>query len=63
MIMKSKRVHGAVSAKYPSRFEGEISDAKWREPSNQAYLFLVLLVIFVCAVTDGVAAVIYHVPH
>jgi hypothetical protein len=61
MIMKPKLAHGAMSAKYQSRFEGERSDANRREPSYQALLFLVLLVTLVCAVTDGVAAVIYHV--
>ena len=62
MIMKSKLAHGAMSAKYQSRFKGERSDAKRREPmTNQAYLFLVLWVILVCAVTDGLAAVIFHV--
>ena len=63
MIMKSKLAPGAMSAKYQSRFKGEISDTKRREPSNQAYLFLVLFVVLVCALTDGVAAVIYHVPY
>jgi hypothetical protein len=61
MIMKSKLAHGAVSATYQSRFQAERSDATRAEPSYQALLFLVLLVTFVCAVTDGVAAVIYHV--
>ncbi len=61
MIMKSKLAHGAMSAKYQSRFKEERSDAKRREPTNQAYLFLVLWVILVCAVTDGLAAVIFHV--
>ena len=63
MIMQSKLAHGAMSAKYQSRFKGERSDAKRREPSYQALLFLVLFVMLVCAATDGVAAVIYHVPH
>ena len=62
MIMKSKLAHGAMTAKYQSRFKGERSDAKRREPmTSQAYLFLVLWVILVCAVTDGLAAVIFHV--
>ena len=64
MIMQSKLAHGAMSAKYQSRFKGERSDAKRIEPiSYQALLFLVLSVMLVCAATDGVAAVIYHVPH
>jgi hypothetical protein len=61
MIMKSKLAHGAMSAKYQSRFKGERSDAKRREPSYQFLLFLVLWVILVCAITDGAAAIIYHV--
>jgi hypothetical protein len=62
MIIKSKLAYGAMSAKYQSPFKEERSDAKRSEPmDNQALLFLVLLVTLVCAVTDGVAAVIYHV--
>jgi hypothetical protein len=61
MIMKSKLAHGAMSAKYQSRFKEERSDAKRREPSYQALLFLALWMILVCAITDGAAAVIYHV--
>jgi hypothetical protein len=61
MITKSKLTHGAMSAKYQTRFKEERSDAKRREPSYQALLFLLLSVLLVCAATDGVAAVIYHV--
>lgn len=64
MIVKSKvaLAHGAMPAKYQSRFNEQRPDAKQREPlSNQAYLFLMLWVILVCAATDGVAAVIFHV--
>jgi hypothetical protein len=61
MIMKPKLAHDALSANYQSRFEGERSGAVRTEPSYQALLFLVLFVTLVCAVTDAVAAVIYHV--
>ena len=62
MIMKSKLAHGAMSDKYQSGFKGERSDAKRRKSTtNQVYLFLVLWVILVCAVTDGLAAIIFHV--
>jgi hypothetical protein len=61
MMMKPKLAHGAMSAKDQSGFKGEKSDVRGREPSYQTLLFLALLVILVCAITDGAAAVIYHV--
>jgi hypothetical protein len=61
MMMKSKLAHGTMSAKHQSGFKGEKSDVRGREPSYQTLLFLALFVTFVCAVTDAVAAVIYHV--
>ena len=60
--MKSKLAHGAMSDRYQSGFKAERSDAERRKPmTNQVYLFLVLWVILVCAVADGLAAVIFHV--
>jgi hypothetical protein len=50
MTTKLKLAHGATSA------------AKRREPmSNQAYLLLLLWVILVIAITDGLAAIVFHV--
>jgi hypothetical protein len=62
MITKLKFANGTMSDNYRSRFKVERSDAKRREPTTiQAYSFLLLWVIFVCAVTDGLAAVVLHV--
>ena len=62
MTTKFKLAHGAMSANYQSRSERERSDAKRKEPvTNQAYSLLLLWVIFVCAVTDGLAAVVFQV--
>ena len=55
MITKPKLAHGAAPAECQSRRYGVYG------MTNQKYLYLLVWVIFVIAVTDGLAAIAFHV--